>query len=186
MNISLGQEILTEADHVEDPVLRIIERFKKHSSVVAIFEKHKDNNFSFRHLSLDEITKEMKRLNVKKACQDMDIATKVIKNNRNIFADFFFLDLKNCIAFPSNFKNSEITPVHKKDSKNTESNYRPVSIFSNISKIYEKCIFSQISNYFENVLSRYQFGFRKGYSTRAYFRIQGKRPTCSKKGILPW
>ena len=41
MNISLGQEILPEADHIEDQFLRIIESFKKHHSVVAIFENHK-------------------------------------------------------------------------------------------------------------------------------------------------
>ena len=28
---------------------------------------------------------------MKTACQNTDIATKVIKNNSNIFADFFFL-----------------------------------------------------------------------------------------------
>ena len=31
MNISLGQELLTEVDHIKDPVLRIIERSKKQS-----------------------------------------------------------------------------------------------------------------------------------------------------------
>ena len=105
----------------------------------------------------------MKRLDVKKACQDTNIATKVIKNNSDIFADFFFLNLNNCITssvFPSNLKNAEITPVYKKDLKNIESNYRPYSILSNISKIYKKCIFYQITNYFEKILSRYQFGFR--------------------------
>ena len=48
----------------------------------------------------------------------MDIAIKVIKNNSNVFADFFFLNLNNCIAssiFPLNIKNAEITPIHKKD-----------------------------------------------------------------------
>ena len=45
--MSLGQELLTEADHVEGPVLRIIARFKKHPSVVVIFENHNDNDFSF-------------------------------------------------------------------------------------------------------------------------------------------
>ena len=37
MNIPLGRELLTEADHIEDPVLKIIERFKNHPSVVIIF-----------------------------------------------------------------------------------------------------------------------------------------------------
>ena len=81
MNISLGQELLTEADYIKDPVLRIIERFKKHPSVVAIFESHTGTAFSFKHVSLDEITNETKRLDMKKACQDMDIPTKAIKNN---------------------------------------------------------------------------------------------------------
>ena len=57
--ISLGQEFLTEADHIEGPVLRIIARFKEHPSVVAIFEN--DTSFSFKYVSLDEITKEIKR-----------------------------------------------------------------------------------------------------------------------------
>ena len=78
MSITSGQELLTEADHNEDPIVRIIVRFKKHPSVVAIFEKHKDSGFSFRHVSLDETTKEIKRLDVRKACQDTDIPTKVI------------------------------------------------------------------------------------------------------------
>ena len=98
MNMCLGQELLTGTFHIEDPVLRIIERFKKHPSVGAIFENHKDNTFSFRHVYINEITKEIKRLAVKKACQDTDIATKVIKNNSDIFADFYFLNLKKCIA----------------------------------------------------------------------------------------
>ena len=119
--------------------------------MVAILENQKDSAFGFGYVSLDEITKEIKRLDAKKFCQDTVIHTKVIKNNSDIFADFFFLNLNNCIAssvFPSNFKNAEITPVYKKDSKNTESNYRLVSILSNISKIYEKCTFpkSQITS----------------------------------------
>ena len=93
MNISLGQELLTEEDHIKDPVLRIIERFKKHPSVVAIFENHKDSAFSF----FDEIIKEIKRLDVKKACQDTDIPTKVI-SFFYLFEDFFFLNLYNCIG----------------------------------------------------------------------------------------
>ena len=118
INISLGQEFLTETDHIENPVLGIVEGIKKHPSVVAIFQNHMDNAFTFKHVSLNEITKEIKRLDVKKACQDTDIATKVSKNNSDIFADFFFLNLNNCIAssvFPSNLKNAEITLVHKKD-----------------------------------------------------------------------
>ena len=66
--------------------------------MVAIFENHKDSAFRFRHVSLHEIPKEIKRLDVKKACQDTDIPTKVIKNNRDIYENFFFFNLNNCIG----------------------------------------------------------------------------------------
>ena len=98
MNILLGQELRTETNHIEDTILRITETSKKHPSVVAIFENHRDSAFSFRYVSLDEIIKEIKRLDVKKSCQDTDIPIKVIKNNSDIFADFFFLNLNDCIA----------------------------------------------------------------------------------------
>ena len=115
--------------------------------MAAIFENREDNTFSFKNVSPDEITKEMKSLDVKKDCQDTIIVTQVNKNNSDIFADFFFLNPSSCIALPlfsSNLKTADIISVHKRDSKNTESNYRPVSGLTNILKIYETCIFFQI------------------------------------------
>ena len=43
-------------------------------------------------------------------------------------------------------------------------NYRPVSILSNISKIYERLLYKHLETYFKSILSQYQRGFRKGYS----------------------
>ena len=47
-----------------------------------------------------------------------------------------------------------------------KSKYRPVSILSNVSKVYEKCLCDQIYNCFENKFSRYQCRFRKGFNTQ--------------------
>ena len=41
-----------------------------------------------------------------------------------------------------------------------------MSILSNISKIYERCLYSQIFKFFEEKLSDYQFGFRKGFNVQ--------------------
>ena len=41
-----------------------------------------------------------------------------------------------------------------------------MSILSNISKIYERCLYSQISKFFEENLSDYQCGFRKGFNAQ--------------------
>ena len=48
----------------------------------------------------------------------------------------------------------------------TKKNYRPISILSNLSKVHEKNLYSQLYNYFENVLFLSQCGFRKGYSAQ--------------------
>ena len=63
-------------------------------------------------------------------------------------------------------KNAIIAPVHKKGAKSSKDNYRPVSILSNLSKIYEKLLFKQISGYFEPILSKFQCSFRKGYGAQ--------------------
>ena len=59
-----------------------------------------------------------------------------------------------------------MTPLQKKGKKDKKDNYRPVSILQTLSKCFEKCMFSQMSAYFDEIFSKYQYGFRKGYSTQ--------------------
>ena len=66
-----------------------------------------------------------------------------------------------CI-FPTSLKLGNIAPVFKKGPKNSKENYRPASILPNIPKIYERCLFKQMSNYIENNFSKFQCGFRQG------------------------
>ena len=51
--------------------------------------------------------KEISNLKTNKATQNTDTPTKLIKENSDIFADFIFENLKDCIAkslFPSSLK----------------------------------------------------------------------------------
>ena len=92
--------------------------------------------------------KEINNLKTNKATQNTDIPTKLIKENSDIFTDFIFENLNDCIAkslFPSSLRNAIIIPIHKKGTKTSEDHYRPISILSNISKIYERFIFKQMS-----------------------------------------
>ena len=47
-----------------------------------------------------------------------------------------------------------------------KENYKPVSILPNLSKIFEKLMFKEISQFFDKIFSKYQCGFRKGFSTQ--------------------
>ena len=57
-------------------------------------------------------------------------------------------------------------PIYKKGERDVTDNYRSVSILPVLSKLYERSMFSQISEFFENVSSKNQCGFRKGYRTQ--------------------
>ena len=108
-----------------------------------------------------------------KVSQDTDIPTKIIKDNADIFSDFLLSGFNNSITtfiFPSNLIQAILTPVFKKGDENSKESYRPVSILPNISKIFERFLFKQISNFMEPFFSKQQYGLRKGYSTQ-YCRL---------------
>ena len=54
------------------------------------------------------------------------------------------------------FKKAEVRPLYKKDGKTEKSNYKLISVHSNISKIYERCLYDQIYSYFVKIYSIYQ------------------------------
>ena len=66
--------------------------------------------------------------------------------------------------FPPDLKLADVTPVYKNKSKNSKDNYRPVSILSNISKIYERCLYDQIR--FSSILPKYQCGVQRSYNAQ--------------------
>ena len=68
--------------------------------------------------------------------------------------------------FPSQWKRANVQPVHKKNSRQIKSNYRPISLFPICSKIVEKFIFDSMYMFFSenNLLSKNQSGFRPGKS----------------------
>ena len=109
--------------------------------------------------------KKVNTLDTAKTSQQSGIPTKILKQNSDYFAEYFYENISQCISksiVPSNLKLADVTPVYQKKSKN----YRPVSMLSNISKIYERCIYDQIQLFFDSLLSKYQCGFRRGYNAQ--------------------
>ena len=158
-------------ENINDPLLKVIVRYRNHPNIVAIKKFcNSKSHFSFKNVQKEEILNELNNQNINKATQNTDIPTKIIKENSDIFGDFIFSNFNCCIntsSYPSLLKRAYITPVHKKDSKSEKNNYRPVSILSNISKVYERIMFKQMSEFFESsFFCKYQCGFRKGFSAQ--------------------
>ena len=171
-NLALPQYICHDPviQTIDDPIIRAVTKYMNHPSIKAIKEVCKTNyHFSFSTVGREDIIKEIVNLDISKSSQGTDIPTKILKENIDIFTDFFHPSFNECIetsVFPGCLKNANVTPIFKKGSKTLKDNYRPVSILPNVSKIFERPLFNQMSEYFENILSIYQCGFRKGYSTQ--------------------
>ena len=70
--------------------------------------------------------------------------------------------------FQTLLKTSKIIPIFKNKGSPLEvSNYRPISLLSNIKKMYEKAVHSRLMGFLEgqNLIYARQFGFCKGHST---------------------
>ena len=111
--------------NINDPPLKAIVRYWNHPCIVAIKKFcNSKSHFSFKNIQKEEILKELNNLNINKATQNTE--TKIIKQKiSNIFGGFVFSNLNSCInisLYPPLLKRADITPVHKKDSKDTKNN----------------------------------------------------------------
>ena len=140
---------------------------RKHPSVVNINNKNFESTFSFKKTTLEEVVKVIRNLNIRKSCQTADIPTKIIKLNSDNLAKFIYKH-SAAVFIEVNFqmKHAELVPVNKKNCKRDKENYRTVRIPWNVSKVYEKVLYSQLYNYFEKILFPNQCGFRKSYSAQ--------------------
>ena len=68
---------------------------------------------------------------------------------------------------PLQFKIAKVIPIFKSVDKASMDNYRPISLLSAFSKILEKIVASRLLIFLNenDILSKWQFGFRGGHST---------------------
>ena len=69
--------------------------------------------------------------------------------------------------FPECFKRDKIIPIFKSGDPNSIANYRPISMFPFLSKMFEKLMCARLDTYLKsnNILWTNQFGFYKNYNT---------------------
>jgi len=70
-------------------------------------------------------------------------------------------------VFPDSLKVARIVPIHKSGDRSVPSNYRPISVLSVLSKIFEKMMFTRVQSFIKEnkLLYDNQFGFRENAST---------------------
>ena len=129
------------------------------------------NTFVVRECDQQEVENLIMSLNGKKASGLNSIPVDILKLLKSDISIPLFkiynLSLLNG-TFPDKLKIAKTIPIYKKGNRHQTSNYRPISLLSNLNKILEKIMFKRTYDFLVRYkcLYKLQFGFRKKFSTK--------------------
>ena len=142
-----------------------------HPSILKIRKRHQINTaFSFRAINADDISKKLKSIDIKKATGFDNIPGKLLRMAHRELSIPISSLINSCLenyVFPDIMKYANVNPIFKKEDKLNKRNYRPVSVLTSLSKIYESVMNDQLSDYFVNLFDNMLSAFRKGYSCQS-------------------
>ena len=152
--------------------------FSSQNTIDETNAKLPDNHFSSSqtetlhsiHLSPFEVEICLKSLQTGKSVGPDAINNRLLKELSSALSDPL-CDLFNYSLstgkFPENWKQANITPIHKKDDPSDPSNYRPISLLSTVGKVLEKLVHKYVFNFIRDkgAITTLQSGFVPGDST---------------------
>ena len=188
LGISEDQSLLSQTTGINDPVEKAIKKYENHPSIRKIKECCELNQFEFKPVTVNEIHLQIQKLNTNKSSPLNSIPAKILKHNADIFAillqKIFNSNVAECY-FPKELKAGEISSLFKSLDAFIKKNYRPITVLSSVSKIYERVLENQIKSHALSFLSPLLCGFREGYGTQhALLRlIETCKKTLDKGGF---
>ena len=128
------------------------------------------SSFSFKMVSSSDVLKVIQELKTKNSFGHDNISTKLLKTVSHILLAPLTLTINQSLTtgiFPSKLKIARVIPLFKKDDEHILDNYRPISLLTSISKVFEKIAFKQLYQYFSSnkLFYSHQYGFRTLHST---------------------
>lgn len=138
---------------------------------IAMIDSNLVNVPNDQVITADELLAVIKKCKNMKAPGFDNIFNLELKHQSTHFFERLAFIFNRCLElgyFPSRWKLAKVIPILKsgKDPSSPRS-YRPISLLSALSKLFEKVILTRLLEFADgnNVFLREQFGFRKGYST---------------------
>ena len=125
----LGKSITSLSDYVKDPVA---------------------NSFMISSVTKSEVLDQLSNLDISKAADAYDIPVKVIKLIRNEICKPLttLINVSLCNGYcPTSVRYAKVIPIFKANSKLQGSSYRPISLLSIFTTIFEKLIHSRLFDF---------------------------------------
>ena len=145
------------------------DNLSSHPSLTNICNANKSNlkNFCFQPLSRNSVQSALEKLNVRKACGYDSISSRMLRLAPSGIADSLTKLFNECIRkgeWPEAWKKGEWNPVHKKNDRLDERNYRPITLLSTVDKVFESMMSIQVNNHFDSKLDHCISAYRKKHS----------------------
>ena len=127
-------------------------------------------SFKLRPVSYKETLQEVKSIRNDCSTGKDNIPISLVKLVAENIASPLTYIINECIrlsVFPTEWKCARISVIPKIDNLATSDDYRPISILPVLSKVFERLIMKQLSNFIEinNIYSSTQVGYRRNHST---------------------
>ncbi len=119
-------------------------------------------------LSEDDVRRELRRVNVRKAAGPDGITGRVLRSCADQLAGLFTSIFNESLAtsvVPTPFKKSVIIPVPKNSKPSCLNVYRPVALTSTVMKVFERLLKKHICSSIPATLDPLQFAYRPNRST---------------------
>ena len=146
----------------------VIDTYSNHPSIKCIKNNVKlQNYFSFKTVSPSQIKDKIKCLKTNKATGYDMLPAKLIKLASETLSVSLTPIINNSLKqnkFPSGLKPAIVSPVYKKNDNMLKKNYRPISILTSLSKVFEGIVCDQMMAYFDKILSPLLSAYRKKFN----------------------
>ncbi len=113
-------------------------------------------------VSEDEVWRELRRVNVRKAARPDGITGRVLRSCADQLAGLFTSIFNESLAIsvvPTSFKKSVIIPVPKNSKPSCLNDYRPVALTSTVMKVFERLLTKHICSSIPATLDALQFEY---------------------------
>lgn len=184
INIKLGEQLVTDETEVaelfNDYFVNVASKLKEpiklsDNELLNDYVRSKvptTTEFNIPLTNIMFIHNFLSNLNVNKSTGFDNIGPRILKMSADVLAPSLMFIVNTSLItgeFPCSWKEAKVKPLFKSGAKDDKNNYRPISILPTVSKLIEKWVESQFSNYLNehNLLHQSQSGFRSKHSTES-------------------